>query len=323
MIVDCAVYEDGTRRAGDLALGDAFEAGRDSDAFVWIGLHEPTEEEFESVRLEFGLHELAVEDAVHAHQRPKLEVYGDTLLLVLKPARYYDKTDDIELGEILIFAGDGFVVVVRHGEATELTGVRRAVEQDPDRLRRGPEAVLHAIVDRVVDEYGPVARALEEDIEEVEAEVFSPERTNSAERIFKLKREILEFSRATGPLAEALDALCEDSVPHVGSSMSSYFRDVRDHLARVVDQIDSNRELLSSVLTANLSQIGVRQNEDMRRISAWVAIVAVPTMIAGIYGMNFDTMPELRWSFGYPLVVGIMVTICVFLYLRFRRSGWL
>jgi magnesium transporter len=201
--------------------------------------------------------------------------------------------------------------------------VRRVLEADPDRLAQGPSAVLHAIVDRVVDEYGPVALALEEDIEEVEAEVFSPDRTNSAERIFKLKREVLEFSRATGPLAEALDDLCGDSIPHVDGSMSSYFRDVRDHLARVVDQIDSNRELLSSVLTANLSQIGVRQNEDMRRISAWVAIVAVPTMIAGIYGMNFDTMPELRWSFGYPLVVGIMVTICVFLYLRFRRSGWL
>jgi magnesium transporter len=323
MIVDCAVYENGCRRAGDLALGEAFEAGRGDDSFVWIGLHEPTEEEFEAVRLEFGLHELAVEDAVHAHQRPKLEVYGDTLLLVLKPVRYYDETDDIELGEILLFVGDGFVVAVRHGEATALSDVRRSVESSPDRLRRGPETVLHAIVDRVVDEYEPVARALEEDIEEVEAEVFSPARTNSAERIFKLKREILEFSRATGPLAEALDALCADSVPHVDGSMASYFRDVRDHLARIVDQTNSNRELLTSVLTANLSQIGVRQNEDMRRISAWVAIVAVPTMIAGIYGMNFDTMPELRWTYGYPLIVGIMATICVALYLRFRRSGWL
>ena len=323
MIVDCAVYEHGCRRDGDLALRDAFEAGRHDDTFVWIGLHEPTEEEFESVRLEFGLHELAVEDAVKAHQRPKLEVYDDTLLMVLKPARYYDKTDDIELGEILLFVGDGFVVSVRHGEATALAQVRRAVEEAPERLRRGPEAVLHAIVDRVVDEYVPVARSLEEDIEEVEAEVFSPSRTNSAERIFKLKREILEFSRATGPLADALDGLCGDAVPHVDSSMSSYFRDVRDHLARVVEQTEGNRELLTSVLTANLSQIGVRQNEDMRKISAWVAIVAVPTMIAGIYGMNFEFMPELRWTFGYPLIVGIMVTICVTLYVRFRQSGWL
>ena len=323
MIVDCALYEEGCRRDGQLAIEDAFEAARADDKFVWIGLHEPTAEEFESVRVEFGLHELAVEDAVKAHQRPKLEIYDDTLLLVLKPARYYDRTDDIELGEILIFAGDGFVVVVRHGEATELTGVRRAIEADPERLRQGPAAVLHAIVDRVVDEYFPVSQALEVDIEEVESEVFSPGRSNSAERIFKLKREVLEFSWATGPLAEALDALCEDKVPHIDSSMSSYFRDVRDHLARIVEQTESNRDLLTSILTANLTQISVGQNNDMRRISAWVAIVAVPTMIAGVYGMNFDFMPELRWSFGYPLVVGIMVAICVTLYVRFRRAGWL
>jgi len=323
MIVDCAVYEEGCRRDGDLALEDAFEAGREDDKFVWIGLHEPTEEEFEAVRLEFDLHELAVEDAVKAHQRPKLEIYDDTLLLVLKPARYYDETDDIELGEILLFLGEGFVVVVRHGEATALTGVRKEVEEDAERLRQGPAAVLHAVVDRVVDEYFPVSQALEEDIEEVEAEVFSPDRTNSAERIFKLKREVLEFSWATGPLAEALDALCEDQVPHIDSSMSSYFRDVRDHLARVVEQTESNRDLLTSILTANLTQISVGQNNDMRRISAWVAIVAVPTMIAGVYGMNFDVMPELRWTYGYPLIVSIMVAICVTLYVRFRRAGWL
>jgi magnesium transporter len=318
MIVDRAVYDHGVR-ADDATFDDC----HGHEKFVWIGLHEPTEEEFESVRIEFGLHELAVEDAVKAHQRPKLEVYDDTLLLVLKPARYYDESDDIELGEILIFAGDGFVVVVRHGEATELTGVRREVEEDPERLRQGPAAVLHAIVDRVVDEYFPVSQALEEDIEEVESEVFSPGRTNSAERIFKLKREVLEFSWATGPLAEALDALCEDKVPHIDSSMSSYFRDVRDHLSRIVEQTDSNRDLLTSILTANLTQISVGQNNDMRRISAWVAIVAVPTMIAGVYGMNFDFMPELRWSFGYPLVVGIMVATCLTLYVRFRRAGWL
>ena len=323
MIVDCAVYEEGCRREGQLAIEDAFEAGRDDDKFVWIGLHEPTEEEFESVRLEFGLHPLAVEDAVKAHQRPKLEVYDVTLLLVLKPARYYDETDDIELGEILIFAGDGFVVVVRHGEATALTGVRRQVEEDPQRLRQGPTAVLHAIVDRVIDEYFPVSQSLEEDIEEVEAEVFSPDRTNSAERIFKLKREVLEFSWAAGPLAEALDDLAEDRIPHIDSSMSSYFRDVRDHLARVVEQTESNRDLLTSILTANLTQISVGQNNDMRRISAWVAIVAVPTMIAGVYGMNFDFMPELRWTFGYPLILTVMVAICLGLYFRFRRAGWL
>jgi magnesium transporter len=323
MIVDCAVYEDGRRRAGDLPLEDAFEAGRDKDAFVWIGLHEPTPEEFESVRLEFGLHELAVEDAIKAHQRPKLEVYDDTLLVVLKPARYYDDTEDVELGEILLFVGDGFIVSVRHGEATALKEVRHAVERSPERLRCGPDAVLHAIVDRVVDDYFPVARALEEDIEEVEADVFAPGRTNPAERIFKLKREVLELSRATTPLLEPLDLLSAGRLPQIDGSMSDYFRDVRDHIERIIEQVEGHRELLTSILTANLTQVGVRQNEDMRKISAWVAIVAVPTMVAGVYGMNFEHMPELKWTFGYPLVLVVMVAICTLLYRRFRRSGWL
>ena len=324
MIVDCALYEDGRRRAGDLRLEDAFEAGREGDhAFVWIGLHEPTHDEFEAVRAEFGLHELAVEDAVKAHQRPKLEIYDDTLFVVLKPVRYYDETEDIELGELLIFVGNGFLVSVRHGEAASLAEVRRRIESEPERLRCGPEAVLHAIIDRVVDDYIPVAHALEQDIEEVEADVFSPDRTNPAERIFKLKREVLEFSRAALPLAEPLDVLTEGGLPQVEGNMSSYFRDVRDHLVRVVELVESQRELLTNILTANLTQVGVRQNEDTRKISAWVAIVAVPTMIAGIYGMNFDFMPELRWRFGYPAVLVTMLVVCVLLYRRFRRSGWL
>jgi magnesium transporter len=323
VIVDCAVYEDGRRRSGDLPLEDAFEAGRDDGTFVWIGLHEPTEEEFESVRLEFGLHELAVEDAIKAHQRAKLEVYDDTVLVVLKPARYYDETEDVELGEIALFVGDGFIVSVRHGEATALTEVRRAVEAAPDRLSCGPDAVLHAIIDRVVDDYFPVVEALESDIEEVEADVFAPDRGSSAERIFKLKREVLEFYRATAPLAEPLDQLTEANVPQVEGKMSSYYRDVRDHLQRIVDQIEAQRELLTNILSANLTQVGVRQNEDMRKISAWVAIIAVPTMIAGIYGMNFEFMPELTSPFGYPAVLLVMVAACVFLYRRFRRSGWL
>jgi magnesium transporter len=323
VIVDCAVYEDGRRRGGDLLLEDAFEAAHQHGGFVWIGLHEPSEDEFEAVRHEFNLHELAVEDAIKAHQRPKLEIYDDTLLLVLKPVRYYDASEEIELGETLVFVGDGFVVTVRHGEATALADVRRRVECEPERLRCGPEAVLHAIIDRVVDDYLPVSQALEEDIEEVEADVFSPDRTNPAERIFKLKREVLEFSRAAIPLAEPLDQLTAGGLPQVEGAMGSYFRDVRDHLMRVVEHLESQRELLTNILTANLTQVGVRQNEDMRKISAWVAIVAVPTMVAGVYGMNFDFMPELRWRFGYPLVLVVMVTACTVLYRRFRRAGWL
>ena len=324
MIVDCAVYEDGRRRAGELRLEDAFEAAHRSGAFAWIGLYEPSESELDAARREFDLHELAVEDAVKAHQRPKLEVYGDTLLLVLKPIRYHDETEAIETGEILVFVGDGFIVTVRHGEATALAGVRREVEGSPERLRCGPDAVLHAIVDRVVDDYIPVAQALEEDIEEVEADVFAPHVDhNPAERIFKLKREVLEFSRAAVPLGEPLDALTAAEVPQIDGTMASYFRDVRDHLTRVVEQIEGQRELLTNILTANLTQVGVRQNEDMRKISAWVAIAAIPTMIAGIYGMNFDFMPELHSPFGYPGVLLLMLVVCVLLWRRFRRIGWL
>jgi len=323
VIVDCAVYEGGHRRDGELRLEDAFEAAHQDGAFVWIGLYEPSERELDSVRREFDLHELAVEDAVKAHQRPKLEVYDDTLLLVLKPVRYHDGSEAIETGEILLFVGDGFIVSVRHGEASSLGDVRRRVEGEPERLRAGPDAVLHAVIDRVVDDYLPVAQALEEDIEEVEADVFSPSRDNPAERIFKLKREVLEFSRAAIPLAEPLDSLTEGDLPQVDGSMASYFRDVRDHLARVVEQIESERELLTNILTANLTQVGVRQNEDMRKISAWVAIVAVPTMIAGIYGMNFDFMPELHSPYGYPGVLAVMLVACLTLYRRFRRAGWL
>ena len=323
MIVDCAVYDGGRRRDGELRLEDAFEAAHQDGAFVWIGLYEPSERELDSVRREFDLHELAVEDAVKAHQRPKLEVYDDTLLLVLKPIRYYDESEAIDTGEILLFVGDGFIVSVRHGEASSLGDVRRRVEGEPERLRAGPDAVLHAVIDRVVDDYLPVAQALEEDIEEVEADVFSPTRDNPAERIFKLKREVLEFSRAATPLAEPLDALTEGDLPQVDGSMASYFRDVRDHLARVVEQIESQRELLTNILTANLTQVGVRQNEDMRKISAWVAIVAVPTMIAGIYGMNFDFMPELHSPYGYPGVLAVMLVACLTLYRRFRGAGWL
>ena len=324
MIVDCAVYEDGTRRSGTLPLEKAYEAGRDGgNSFVWIGLHEPTESEFDSVRREFELHELAVEDALKAHQRPKLELYGDSLFLVLHTARFVEEREEVEFGEILLFAGDGFLVSVRHGEASELHGVRLAVERRPDLLRSGPGAVLHAIVDRVVDDYAPVVARIEDEIEQVEAEVFSPKRENPAERIYKLKREVIEFHRATAPLVEPLARLAGPGIDLVSDEIRDYFRDVYDHAKRVDEQIEGFRELLVSVLQSNLTQVAVRQNEDMRRISAWVAIIATPTMIAGVYGMNFEHMPELTWSFGYPLVLGLMVVACVVLYRTFRRSGWL
>jgi len=318
MIVDRAVYDHGVR-ADDVAFDDCGGHER----FVWIGLHEPTEEEFESVRSEFGLHELAVEDAIHAHQRPKLEVYGDTVFIVLKTARYVDAREVVEFGEILIFLGDGFIVTVRHGEATSLHEVRAGVEGDAERLKRGPGAVLHAIVDRVVDDYAPAIDGLQEDIEEVENEVFSPERNTSAERIYKLKREVLEFTRAAAPLVGPLDRLATGHHELIHPEVREYFRDVNDHLVRVHEQLDGFRELLTSVLAANLTQVSVRQNEDMRKISAWVAIAAVPTMIAGIYGMNFDHMPELGWSIGYPMVLVLMAVACGTLFRGFKRAGWL
>ena len=323
MIVDCAVYERGERRDGQLKVEDALEQRRGEESFVWIGLHEPTEDEFDCVRREFGLHELAVEDAVHAHQRPKLELYGDTVLVVLKPARYLDSEEVVEFGEILIFIGDGFLITVRHGDASDLLGVRDEIEGKPELLRCGPGAVLHAIVDRVVDNYVPALEGLREDIEEVENDVFSPEGKSSTKRIYALKREVLEFTRAAAPLVDPIGRLAEGRNELVHPDVRHYFRDVADHLVRIADQLESFRDLLASVLTANLTQVGIQQNEDVRKISAVVAIVAVPTMIAGIYGMNFDHMPELRWHYGYPLALGVMAVICFALYRYFKRAGWL
>jgi magnesium transporter len=323
VIVDCAIYEAGHRRDGVVELDHAYDVRRQEDTFVWIGLYEPTEEEFDSLTREFKLHPLAVEDAIHAHQRPKLEVFDDMVLLVLKTARYVDPSEVVELGELLVFLGHDFVITVRHGEASSLKPVREALENDPERLRRGPGAVLHAILDRVVDDYGPAIEGLQEDIEEVETQLFSGERHNPAERIYRLLREVLEFRRASAPLVVPIEKLAAGHFEQIDPAIRDYFRDVNDHLIRARDQLDGMHDLLSSSLQANLAQVAVRQNEDMRRISAWVAIIAVPTAIAGIYGMNFEHMPELTWTFGYPLVVGVMVVICTSLYRYFKRAGWL
>jgi magnesium transporter len=319
MIVDCAVYEEGRR--ADVSLEGAHEAYLRDGAFVWIGLHEPTPEEFDAVSGEFELHELAVEDAIKAHQRPKLERYGDVGFLVLRTARYVEP-DEIEFGEILLFIGDSFVVSVRHGEGVPLHGVRLKVEQRPELLQCGPMAVVHAILDEVVDAYAPVMDALERDIQEVEREVFSDERQNPAQRIYELKRETIEFARAVTPLVEPIDRMTTGRT-RVPEGLETYFRDVLDHLIRVSQHVEASRDLLNSVLQANLAQVGVRQNEDMRKISAWVAILAVPTMIAAIYGMNFEHMPELRWKAGYPLVLGLMAILCFGLWRYFKRVGWL
>ena len=321
MIVDCAAYEGGRRRQGALPVEGASEAASVKGAFVWVGVVEPSEEEFQAVAAEFGLHELAVEDAVRAHQRPKVEEYGETVHVVVKTARYVDPKEVIELGELSIFVAPDFVITVRHGKA-DLAAVRERLEQRPDLLEKGPGAVLYAIVDHVVDRYMEAAHGFDEDVREVELQVFG-DGQNPTQRIYKLEREVLEFQAATAPLAEALEELCSSNYAVVPATLHEYFRDVEDHLARVSTRIENFRQLLDSALEANLTQVSMRQNEDMRKISAWVAIAAVPTMVAGIYGMNFETMPELEWRYGYPTVVAIVLAICLFLYWRFKRAGWL
>jgi magnesium transporter len=324
VIVDWAVYRCGKRqeRTGDLA--EALASARADKGFLWIGLFEPTREELHAAQRELGLHRLAVEDAVKAHQRPKLEQYDDSLFVVLKTLAYLEESSAIKSGEVALFVGPGYCVTVRHGSANPLSGVRAKLERDhADLLACGPSAVLYAVCDAVVDTYTVIAAELERDVEEVESRVFSPARTNDAELVYKLKREVLEFRRAARPLVEPMAHLAEGLEPLVHADTRPYFRDVYDHVLRVVDQVENFDDLLAGILNANLAQVSVRQNADMRRISAWVAIVAVPTMVAGVYGMNFEHMPELSWRYGYPMAIGIMLVACVGLYRAFKRSGWL
>lgn len=323
MIVDCAVYVKGRRldRAMELTGLRAEAAG--TGGFAWVGLVEPTTQEFDTVQREFDLHELAVEDAVSAHQRPKLEVYGDTLFVVVKTVRYHGAEDLVQIGEVMVFVGPDFLITVRHGEAGGLGKVREQLELQPELLALGPAAALHAIVDRIVDAYEPVAVSVREAIDEVEADVFSPRGPSPVERIYRLRREAIEFGRATGPLRPALRELTMPGIPNIDPKLIPYFRDVADHAAHIGDQVEGFGILLAGTLQATLTQVSVRQNEDMRRISAWVAIIAVPTAVAGIYGMNFEYMPELEWHYGYPGVMLLILAVCTALYVRFRRSGWL
>ena len=320
MIVDSAVYVNGHRYAGDIPLEETYEASRKQGCFAWIGLHEPTEDEFDAVRREFGLHELAVEDAIKAHQRPKLEVYGDTLFMVIKTARLDE--DDLILGEVLVFAGDAFIITVRHGD-TDLHRVRVTLEGRPDLLGHGPTAALYGIVDKVADDYLPLIEELDAHVQSIEQDVFSPSHGDASARIYRLKRTVLEVHQAVTPLEPPVDGLASGLHPVVPEPMRPYFRDVHDHLLREIARVIELRELLTSILTANMTQSSFRQNEDVRKISAWAAIIAVPTLISGIYGMNFDHMPELSWRVGYPLALMLMAGLCLALYGQFRRSGWL
>ena len=327
MIVDCALYHRGHRvaLAGEKDMADAYRAARDGSDFVWVGLVDPTAAEMGRVAATFGLHPLATEDAVRAHQRPKLERYGaDLLFMVLKTLWYVEPHDAVETGEIAVFVGDAFVVTVRHGSGAELAATRRDLESHSEVLGHGPFAVLYSVCDRVVDQYEQVAAELENDVDEIELSVFSEQRRrDDAKRIYTLKREVAEFRRAVMPLREPLQRFAQCQVAGMPPPAAAFFRDVADHATRVHEQVESLDNLLSSAHDAHLARISVQQNDDMRKISAWVAIVAVPTMVAGIYGMNFEHMPELEWRYGYPLVLGLMLAACVSLFRLFKRSGWL
>jgi magnesium transporter len=337
-IVDSAVYVDGTRVASPGSLAETYSAlHARPDGMAWIGLYRPEQHDVASLAAEFELHELAVEDAIVAHQRPKLERYGDVLFVVLRPARYLDETEEVEFGEVHVFVGPDFVVTVRHSEAPDFGAVRRRLESQPDLLRRGPEAVLYAIVDRVVDGYYPVVAGVGNDIDEIETEVFSGDAMVSR-RIYELSREVTEFQRATRPLVDMLHALSAGFAKYgVDEELQAYLRDVDDHLTQICERIDEFRQLLRDMLTVNTTVVAQQQNEEMKnlaeaanaqneevkKISAWAAILFAPTLIGTIYGMNFEHMPELDWVLGYPMALLLMALTCVTLYTVFKRRDWL
>jgi magnesium transporter len=326
VIVDSAVYRAGQRIVDDIPpseLGRLRKLACEPGDFVWVGLHEPSEDELATVEEEFGLHPLAVVDAFNAHQRPKLERYEDTLFLTLKSLWYVDADDAVETGEINMFVGSDFIITVRHGSGSELHSARRDLEARVTVLSHGPSAVVYAVCDRVVDGYLTVIRALEEDVDEVEKSVFSTERTNDSARIYTLKREIAEARRAVFPLREPMRRFATGAVPGIHQDAAPFFRDVLDHLTQVAETVDGLDQLLSTAFEAHVAQIQVTQNEDMRKISAGVGLVVVPTLIAGVYGMNFSHMPELGWQLGYPYALALMLLSVTGLWVFFKRSGWL
>lgn len=337
-LVDVGIYVDGARIASPATLAEAYVSLRDhADASAWIGLHRPAHHELASLAEEFGLHELAVEDAILAHQRPKIERYDDTLFVVLRAAWYVDQTEEVEFGELHVFVGPGFVVTVRHGAQPDLGAVRRRMESNPDLMRLGPEAILYAVLDRVVDGYAPVVEGLENDIDEIEAELFRGA-ANVSRRIYELSREVVEFERATRPLLQVVRSLAAGFEKYrTDEELQRYLRDVEDHLIQVVERVDEFRLLLRDILTVDatlvaqrqneemraLSELSVRQNDEVKKISGWAAILFAPTLVGTVYGMNFEYMPELHWRYGYAGALGLMVLSNATLFVVFRRRRWI
>lgn len=322
VIRDLAVYRQGIRHeAPDVASAwrDVLEHG----GFLWLGLVEPTASEIESTAGVLGLHPLSVEDAAHAHQRPKVERLGESVIAVFKTVFYDDALSSIDTGEVVVVCSPRFVVTVRHGIGAQLADTRTQLEARPEFLSLGPYSVLHAVLDTIVDDYVLIADELEQDIAGIERRVFNDDGTSDAEDIYLLKREVIEFRRAVKPLGQEIVELFTVPVPGMDEKLVPFFRDIDDHVERVADLVDGFDELLSGVLQADLAQIQVRQNADMRRITAWVGIAAIPTMVAGVYGMNFDHMPELHSRYGYVIVMLALATTCSLLWRKFRKSGWL
>jgi magnesium transporter len=329
-IIDNAVYVDGVRSAEPESLEQTFETLTRHGGMAWIGLYRPTQTEMAAVAAEFGLHALAVEDAISAHQRPKLERYGDNLFTVLRPARYLDESETVEFGELHIFTGRNFVVTVRHAETAGVAQVRRRLEDRQDLLAHGPEAVLYALMDKVVDDYVPVVAGLENDIDEIEDQLFSGD-PKVSRRIYELAREVIQFQRAIHPLPAMMQLLRRGFEKYeVNDELQHSLRDVEDHVERLISRADSFRDLLQNALTLDgtltanrQNQASAEQNEQVKKISSWAAIFFAPSFVAGLYGMNFDNMPELHWSFGYPMAIALMAATAGLMYAIFKKKGWL
>lgn len=323
MLIDAAWYQNGVRKESGKDFRKLLDSARAENGFVWIGLAEPSDSEFHEIADIFNLHPLAVEDAVNAQQRPKLEDFGDQNFLIIKTVFFTDITNDITTGELMLFIGDHFIVIVRHGEGTPLTTVRADLEHRPNFLSLGPWAVVHAVVDRIIDEYTKIATQFDIAIAKLESDVFSDERTTYSEEIYFLKREIIEYRHAIEPLTVPMQRMISETQAIVPKALVPFFRDINDHLSKACDNSSGLDSLLNAVLQADLAHIQLRQNEDVRKISGWVALTAGPTMLAGIYGMNFEHMPELQWKYGYPLMLVFTFSISGFIYYKLKKSGWL
>ncbi len=322
-VINCAAYAEG-RNVGNIELKEIKAKLNEPDHFIWIGLHEPGEEVLELVQREFDLHDLAVEDAHNAHQRPKIESYGDTLFIVLRTARMNVDQHHIDFGETHFFVGVNFIVTVRHGSSLSYASVRKRCESMPHLLRKGQGFALYAVMDSIVDQYFPVVDALEIELTAVEEMVFKQKPSReTTEQIYQLKRELLEVKRAVSPLIDICNRLMRFDIKLISEETQPYFRDVYDHVVRINEMVDNARELLNTALDANFSLISISQSEVSKKFAGWAAIIAVPTMVAGFYGMNFKFMPELNWEYGYPFVVTLTIFLCIVMFLLFRRSGWL